>query len=39
MEKFTNSLAAILLKVFNVRLNVSCATLYGEPECPEEILK
>ncbi|MFT8351573.1 AgrD family cyclic lactone autoinducer peptide [Clostridium saccharoperbutylacetonicum] len=39
MEKFTNFLAAILLKVFNVRLNVSCATFYGEPECPEEILK
>lgn len=39
MEKLINFFSNILLKAFNVRLNVSCMTLYGEPDCPEEILK
>lgn len=39
MQKIINFLPAILLKAFNVRLNVSCLSLYGEPDCSEEILK
>lgn len=39
MQKFINLFSAILLKAFNVRLNVSCMSFYGEPDCPEEILK
>lgn len=39
MQNFINFLSAVLLKAFNVRLNVSCMSFYGEPDCSEEILK
>lgn len=39
MQKFANILSIILLKAFNVRLNVSCMSFWGEPDYPEELLK
>lgn len=39
MQKSINFFSDMLLKVFKVRLNVSCVTFYGEPDYPEELLK
>jgi cyclic lactone autoinducer peptide len=39
MQKSINFFSDMLLKIFKVRLNVSCMSFYGEPDCPEEILK
>ncbi|MBN7577120.1 MULTISPECIES: cyclic lactone autoinducer peptide [Clostridium] len=39
MQKSINIFSAILLRLFNLVSESSCAGLYGEPDFPEELLK
>lgn len=39
MQKSINIFSAIFLNLFNLISKSSCASLFGEPDYPEELLK
>lgn len=39
MQKSINFFSAVLIKMFALISNSSCAGLYGEPDFPQELLK
>jgi len=39
MQRSINFFSAVLIKMFGLISNSSCAGFYGEPDFPEELLK
>ncbi|WP_238861397.1 cyclic lactone autoinducer peptide [Clostridium sp. YIM B02569] len=39
MQKLINLFSTLLIKIFGLASNTSCAGYYGEPDYPEELLK